>query len=442
MCLKSSVRVRRMKFNIALLHYSCPPVVGGVEEIIRQQASLLSRFYHNVKVFAGDGGIFPGNYEVEINPLLGSRSRRVLNAHQLSYEGRPEKMQDLIRVIYDYLAESLRGFDVAICHNVLTMPFNLPLSAALHRMGQEGLMPIISWNHDSPYFYPDYPEHLDHFPWNILKRAYAGIHYVAISESRKKMFGDLYGSTRRMYVIPNGIDPIHFFRLDTNTVRLIQEQRLFESEFLMVQPSRLHPRKNTELSIRVTKSLHDLGVKARLLVTGAHDPHEPKSLEYYRQLKNLARELGIEGDVLIMAEHLFQSGERLNAGHIIMRDLYLIADVLFLPSLQEGFGIPLLESGMIKLPVVCSNIAPFVEVGGSDVCLFDLDEPSEEIARRILDFVGGLKPHQMFRRVIRNYVWDNIYHEKLMPLLTEVVSGHRNWGVRGRQQGEKHRSHR
>ena len=123
-----------MKYNVALLHYSCPPVVGGVEEVIRQQASLLSRFYHNVKIFVGDGGKFSDNFEIEINPLLGSRNRLVLKAHQLSHEGKPEKMEGLVKRIYKYLLESLKGFDVLIAHNVLTMPFNLPLSVAIHRI--------------------------------------------------------------------------------------------------------------------------------------------------------------------------------------------------------------------------------------------------------------------------------------------------------------------
>jgi glycosyltransferase involved in cell wall biosynthesis len=410
-----------VKYNIALLHYSCPPVVGGVEEIMRQHASLLGRYGHHVKVLAGDGRKFADKMEIEINTLLGSRNREVLNAHQLSFEGKPQEMEGLTTKIYRYLLSSLKDFDALIAHNVLTMPFNLPLSAALHRIGQEGVIPIISWNHDSPYFYPDCPNHLYLFPWNILKRAYAGIHYVVISESRKEMFANLYGRRKQLSVIPNGIDPIQFFLLDTDTVRFIQEQRLFEAEFLMVQPSRLHKRKNMELSIRVTRSLHDLGLKARLLITGAHDPHEPKNLTYYHELKNLAARLGIEDDVLIMAEYAFKSGERLMVDPITIRDLYLISDILFLPSLQEGFGIPLLESGMIRLPIVCSNIPPFLEIGGKDVCFFDPAETPESIALKILEFVEKLEPHRMFRKVIRNYVWDNIYHEKLLPLLNAVI---------------------
>jgi len=138
-------------------------------------------------------------------------------------------------------------------------------------------------------------------------------------------------------------------------------------------------------------------------------------------LKNLAAKLGIEDDVLIMAEYAFKSGERLMVDTITIRDLYLISDILFLPSLQEGFGIPLLESGMIKLPIVCSNIPPFSEIGGEDVCFFDPADPPESIARKILEFVEKLQPQRMFRKVIRNYVWDNIYHEKLFPLLKAVI---------------------
>lgn len=411
-----------MKYNIALLHYSCPPVVGGVEEIIRQHASLLSRHDHHVKVFAGDGGQFSESVEIEINPLLGSRNQEVLDAHQAAVEGNHEGMERLTATLYHQLLGGLKGFDAVIAHNVLTMPFNLPLSAALHRIGQEGAVPIISWNHDSPYFYEDCPEYLHAFPWNILKHAYAGIQYVAISESRKEMFADLYGGRKQLHVIPNGIDPIRFFRLDPGTIRFIQEQRLFEAEFLMVQPSRLHRRKNMELSIRVTRALQDLGTHARLLITGAHDPHEPKSLTYYHELRHLAAELGVEEDVLIMAEHTMKSGEKLAADRITMRDLYLISDLLFLPSAQEGFGIPLLESGMIKLPIVCSSIPPFLEIGGEDVCLFDLSDTPEEIAGKISAFVEQLKPHRMFRKVIKNYVWDNIYRENLLPLLAETIT--------------------
>ena len=408
------------QLNIALLHYSCPPVVGGVEEVIRQQANLFHRYYHKVKVFAGAGDQFSPHYRVEINPLLGSRNKQVIKAHETALEGHLEPLERLAHKVYRYLSDALANFDVLIAHNVLTMRYNLPLTYAIFRLAQDDQLPIISWNHDSPFFYEDYPRFLDTSPWNILKRSHAKIYYVVISDSRKKQFTRLYGSRHHIYVIPNGIDPIQFFRLDPTTVRIIQEQRLFEGDFLMVQPSRLHPRKNIELSIRVTRALQDRGLQARLLVTGAYDPHEPKTVAYYKQLMALARELKISSDVLIMAEYKFRSGQPLTPDRIIIRDLYLISDILFMPSFQEGFGIPLLESGMIKLPIVCSNIPPFREIGGRDVCFFELEDTPAEIADKILKFISRLPTRRFFRKVIKEYVWDNIYQYQLLPLLRQV----------------------
>lgn len=411
--------------NIALMHYSCPPVVGGVEEVVRQQASLFHRYFHKVKIFAGAGAQFTKEYPVEINPLLGSRHPRVQRAHQKLLQGDPTGVEKLAGEIFTYLSQSLLDFDVLIAHNILTMRYNLPLTLAVLRLAEEQRLPVISWNHDSPYFYQDVPDHLLHPPWNVLHRAHPNVFYVAISESRRRQFCNIYGDKCNIAVIPNGVDPIRFFQMDTATVRLIREEALFLADFLLVQPSRLHPRKNIELSIRVTRALQDRGVGARLLVSGAYDPHEPKTVDYYRRLISLARELNIQRDVLIMAEYTFRSGEKLTADRITMRDLYLIADVLFLPSWQEGFGIPLLEAGMIKLPIACSSIPPFREIGGQEVCFFDPDEPPESIAEKLMAFVKGCTTQRFFRRVIREYSWDNIYAFQLKPFLQEVLAAFR-----------------
>ena len=410
----------RQNIPVALLHYSCPPVVGGVEEVVRQQASLFLRHYHPVKVIAGAGEGFAEGCAVEINPKLGSRNERILRAQTTGAEN-PEALGRIAGEIYDYLAPLARAFPVLIAHNVLTMHYNLPLTMALHRIADEGKVRVVSWNHDSPFFYEHVASQLTHPVWGLLRRFNPNVRYVAISEARRRQFQELYGAGSRLDVVPNGIDPIRFFRLDPTTVRVIQEEQLFEADFLLVQPSRLHPRKNIEMSIRVVRALQDRGLKARLLLTGAYDPHEEKTVAYYRRLRALARELGVDRDILIMAEYRFRSGERLGADRITIRDLYLLADVLFMPSTQEGFGIPLLEAGMIKLPIVCSDIPPFREIGGECVAYFGLDEPPGAVADKVLAIARAHNTQSMFRHVIRDYVWDNLYARKLLPLLGELT---------------------
>lgn len=407
--------------NIALLHYSCPPVVGGVEEVIRQQANLFFRYFNNVKIFAGNGKQFTDHIPVEINPLLGSRNPEIEEAHDLLKNNKDDSLiMRYKKDIYRYLKDSLKNFNLLIVHNVLSMPYNLPLTLALWELAQNKVIPIVSWNHDSPYFYENYGTFLDQEPWLILKKCNPSIKYVTISNVRKKQFTKLYNSQCKIEVVPNGIDPVQFWRLDPITVRLIQEEELFKSELLLVQPSRLHPRKNIELSIKVTKAIQEKGVHARFLLTGAYDPHESKTIEYYKKLKKLASELKVENDILIMAEYMFKSGEKLSPDRITIRDLYLIGDVLFMPSFQEGFGIPLLEAGMIKMPIVCSDIPPFKEIGSENVRYFTHNDTPEQIAEMILDFVSQLETARHFKKVMNEFTWDNIFFKKLKPLIKEI----------------------
>jgi hypothetical protein len=139
-----------LKSKLALLHYTCPPVVGGVEEIIRQQASLLCQHHHHVKIIVGCGRKFSDKFEFDIDPLLGSRSEQIIRAQQSCCCGERESLEQLTEQIYSFLLRSLAGYDLLIAHNVLTMAYNLPLSIALHRIGHDSTVPTVSWNHDSP----------------------------------------------------------------------------------------------------------------------------------------------------------------------------------------------------------------------------------------------------------------------------------------------------
>ena len=67
------------------------------------------------------------------------------------------------------------------------------------------------------------------------------------------------------------------------------------------------------------------------------------------------------------------SGEKINDKNLykipfIRRDelplIYKISDLLFYPSVYEGFGLPLLEAMSCGLPVVCSNNSSMPEVVG------------------------------------------------------------------------------
>jgi glycosyltransferase involved in cell wall biosynthesis len=405
--------------NVAILHYSCPPVIGGVEEIVRQQASLLYRYYHPVKVIAGSGSQFTEDFAIEINPLLSSRHPEILKLQQ-DPTGNYELIRKMSDTILQYLKNSLQNFDIMIAHNVLSMHYNLPLTLALHRLASTKTIKVVNWSHDSPYFYKNYSKELEKNPWMILKKYNPNIAYITISPSRAKEFQALYETKKKINVIPNGIDPIQVFRLGKIVMRLIKENNLFATDLLMIQPARLHPRKNIELSIEVLRAFHDKGIQAKLLLAGAYDPHERKTLHYYDKLKALAESLQVQEHFIILADYVFESGEKMTTDWATIRDIYQISDLLFMPSKQEGFGIPLLEAGMLKLPIACSDIDPFKSIAGKDAFYFSLKDHPKEIAENILEYLDQLVPHRMYRKVFCNYLWDNIYNDLLRPFLEKV----------------------
>ena len=408
--------------RIGLLHYSCPPVVGGVEEILNQHAAILHRFGQDISVLAGMGEVYTESFPVRIESLLGSKNPSIVKAHEQSRKGDHKSIKRLTQRIFEILESWGRDLDVILAHNVLHMPFNLPLTLALRRLAASGGKPcIVSWAHDSPYFEGTYPEYMDQHPWNVLRCTHPAIQYVTISESRKCSFDELCGNVS-WKVIQNGIDPGGFFYLDQKSQKLAEELDLFGRDLVMVQPARITPRKNLELSIHIAREIKLLGYNVLFIMTGAYDPHEGRAVSYYRRLRYWINELEMQDNIAILAEYRFKDKKKLVPDRIFVRDLYLMADLLLMTSKDEGFGLPLLEAGMIKLPIACSEIPPFKEVG-EDACFFHLDDPPLSIAGRIMEYLGRINTHKMFRKVMRKYVMGVVCKQELLPFLRNLAAG-------------------
>jgi len=146
------------KPKIALLHYSCPPVVGGVEEIVKHQASLFYLKGHDVKIIAGKGDQYTRDFPISIDPIFSSLNPNVDEALSELKKGKRDRFDYLVDVIYKDLKEEVKPFDFLIAHNVMTMPYNLPLTYAIKKLSIGHRVSVISWNHDSIYFYPDCPD--------------------------------------------------------------------------------------------------------------------------------------------------------------------------------------------------------------------------------------------------------------------------------------------
>ena len=73
--------------------------------------------------------------------------------------------------------------------------------------------------------------------------------------------------------------------------------------------------------------------------------------------------------------------------------LYKNARIYVFPSLDEGFGIPILEALSFSLPVICSDIDVFKEVGGDYVEYFKVGD-SISLSEKIISVLGSEKLRQ------------------------------------------------
>lgn len=407
--------------KIALLHYSVPPVVGGVESVIAHHAWLMTNAGHSVILIAARGESLNNHIPLARLPLIDSRHPDVLAIKAELDVGRsPPSFGQLVDHIAITLHPLLADVDVLIPHNVCSLNKNLALTAALRQLNQEAGFPkLIIWHHDLAWTTSRYRSELhDGYPWDLLRTDWPNVTHVVVSETRRHELADLlHIPADRITVVPNGVDPTHFLKLEPQTQTFVHAMRLDDADPLLLLPVRLTPRKNIELALHILAALRHHFPHAALLVTGPEGPHNPANAEYRRRLLALRDELGLRDPAHFAAEHTTEF-----LPDAVIADFFRLADALLLPSREEGFGIPLIEAAIARLPIFCADIPPLRELGRDDVQYFSPDADPETIVLMIRDRLNADPIYQFASRARRNFSWQSIYTQRIAPLLDAVRS--------------------
>lgn len=411
--------------RVALVHYTCPPVIGGVETVLARHAHLLAEHGFEVEVIVGRGGPIDGPVRVRRLPLLDSRHPRVVAVTRELERGRVTRaFWSLAAEIQEVLARAMRDVDVCVAHNVLTLHKNLALTWALHRVAQALPARLVAWCHDLAWTNPQYRPHLHAGdPWRLLTTAIPGATYVGVSrERRRQLSAALRIAPSRIEVIPNGVDPASFLRLTPTGRWLAETLRLWDQQIVLLLPARVTRRKRIEYAVRVVAEMVRRELAVRLLVTGPVGPHNPGNDEYLAELRDLRRSLELDEQVVFCAELSGADGRGIVLSDRVMTDLYALADALFLPSREEGFGLPLLEAGLARLPVFTSELGPFQEIGGDAIQTFPLDGSPAACARQVIHGLMDDRGYRLRRRILAAYAWDVIMRDHIAPLLTRLAA--------------------
>ena len=397
--------------------------VDGVSfEVVKWQ-TVLESLGHEVVLCAGrlpdDAG--PDHLLVPEMHLAYQPAQRVSAAAFDPDSDRASVLAEIRRLaepLHARLAEWLAGagLDRLIVENAWAIPMHLPLGVALARLVRES--GIVSLGHHHDYWWERdrfaeciVPDVLDEaFPPDLPNVRHVSINSIAATElhTRRGLHSE---------VVPNvfDFDQPHPADGPARAVQLRAELALAPDSLLVVQPTRVVPRKGIELAIELVARLER--PDAVMLITS---PAGDEGYEYLLDLERLAERLGV--DLRYVPERF-----RPNVNDALKEDLpepahslvdaYLAADLITYPSLYEGFGNALVEAVFFgkpllvnRYPVYEADIRPlgfrFVELDGAvdDEAVAQVREVLADPERRAADAAHNFelgRRHLSYARLAR-----------------------------------------
>ena len=270
-----------------------------------------------------------------------------------------DSIERQISDLQSYLEECLEQFinqfslDIIIPQNVLAIPMHVPLGLAVTNISAKG-MPTIAHHHD---FYWERDRFLKGCAQQYLDKAFPPpykekFEHVVINSGAKKSLKNRLDIEST--VIPNVFDfenpPANY---DAYGEDFKEELGISSDEIMILQPTRIVPRKGIELSISLCSKLQSkLGKKICLVVSHLYGD---EGSQYYEDLVELAEEKSVK--VIWAGERVGDSRGYNEAGEKIYNlwDIYPLADFVTYPSLYEGFGNALLETFYFCKPVLVNR---------------------------------------------------------------------------------------
>lgn len=248
------------------------------------------------------------------------------------------------------------GIEILIPQNVLTIPMHLPLGVAMAEFLAETQMPTIAHHHD---FYWERDRFSINAVTDFLDMAFPhrgqNIRHVVINQQAQEQLSLRKGVSSMLvpnvFAFENSPPPPDEYCADFR-----QEVGLAEDDIVVLQPTRIVPRKGIENAIRLIGRLKN--PKCKLVIT--HEAGD-EGMEYQHLLEELAKEeqvdLRIISDRITDVRRTDQDGRKTYT----LWDAYAHANLVTYLSTYEGFGNALLEAFYFRVPVVINRYSIFIQ---------------------------------------------------------------------------------
>jgi mannosylglucosylglycerate synthase len=364
------------KKTIGILHYQIGNT-DGVSLEIDKWGNVFTMMGYQVTLCAGDLGARDGIKILE----LYHHHPEILEIDQNGFDRLndfdPGALLNTIEILSRHLEEEFEEFiknkqvDLLVVNNIWSVGLNLPAGIALARVCKKRSMPAIGHHHD---FYWERRggsiptcQPIEHILKDYFPPDYPSLQHVVINSLAKKALAERKGL--QSLVIPNVFDfDAPAWSLDAYNQDLRRRIGLKESDIMVLQATRVIPRKAIELAIDFLRTLNAPERRSKLIQSGLHHgkpftkgsrivlvmtgyTKDDVSGNYMRLLVDKARQENVEllhvEDKIAYSRHM-KNGEKVYS----FWDAYVAADLVTYPSLWEGWGNQLLEAVQARLPVV------------------------------------------------------------------------------------------
>ena len=251
----------------------------------------------------------------------------------------------------------------------------------------------------------------DHFPKNNLRRLnfLTGLaikksdKIIAVSRSTKNDILKFYPEIKpeKIKVIYHGFDTELFSKqIPEDKINEVLKSYKLKAKSYIIYVGALQPRKNLKTLIRAFEIFKQKNPSDTKLVLAG------EKAWLWQETENLAQNSPFKEDIIFTGKLKFGDLSTLLAG----------AGVFVLPSLYEGFGIPILEAFASQIPVISADNSSLREVGG-EACLYfkndDFEELGQKIEQVLADNILRENLIQKGNAQIKKFSWEKCAKETL-----------------------------
>ncbi len=405
----------------------------GVSLEIEKWANVLKRNGCDCYYFAGECDRPSENSFLVEKAFFGHPEIEDITAACFGRYRRPREITAKVQELKDYFKEQIYqfierfGIEVIIPENILAIPLHIPLGLALTEFISETLFPTIAHHHD---FYWERDRFLVNCAQSYLDCAFPpelnSVLHAVINSLAAEQLSHRRGISNTL--IPNVYDyasppePPDEYAAD-----LKARIGLEEDDLLILQPTRIVPRKWIERAIEIVSLLE---LPNPVLVV-SHASGDEDTL-YFPRIMEMAERWGVK---IRAIDHLVNSSRASSPGGdkiYSIGDIYQAADRVLYPSGYEGFGNAFLEAVYYRKPIVVNRYSIYVadiEPKGFDVIPFDgfVSRQTIHQIRNILE--NNERREEMVNRnyeLARRFYSYEVLEEGLLRLLFQL-SHQENW---------------